>query len=144
MTLHEYRYSVLRFVPSIVRDEAVNVGVIVIDDANEATASAFLPDSAPKITALAPGYNVDGIIGAIDTIRRRLDGQHEPAPADAWIRSSEQLRVLAGAMKNQLQLSEPRPWHAASLTDAAQQLYDLHVRPIDAATRPVNVHAVAS
>jgi hypothetical protein len=129
--LSDYHYSMLHFVPRIGRGETVNVGVIVVDDATGRTAGAFLPDPSPKIVALAPGYNVANIAADIETIRHRVDRERQPG-GHAWIRSSEQLRTLAGAMRNQLQLSEPRPCHAASLESAARELYDDFVRPIGA------------
>ena len=134
----DYHYSLLCFVPRIGRGEMVNVGVIVVDDATGAAVGAFLPDPSPKIDALAPGFNVAGIVADIDVLRHRLKTQRQP-PADVWIRSSEQLRVLAGAMRNQLQLSEPRPYPAASLAAAARELYEDFVRPIGA---PVGVESV--
>ena len=144
MTLREYRYSLLRFVPGIARGEAANVGVIVVDDTAGETASAFLPDSTAKIAALAPGFNVAGITDAIEAIRRRVDPECRSTSETAWVRSSEQLRVLAGTMKNQLQLSEPKACRAVSLEEAARELYEQLVRPIGAATTETEVRAVAS
>src|SRR5215216_1370735 len=124
MMLHDYHYSILRFVPGLGRGEAANVGVIVVDDRSGETTGAFLPDSTAKIVALAPGLPIAGIIDAIDTIRRRLDPGCRAAGEAAWIRSSAQLRVLSGTMKNQLQLGEPKMCRAASLDDAARELYE--------------------
>jgi len=138
----EYRYSLLQFVPRIGRGESVNVGVIVVDDATGQSTGVFLPDPSPKIGALAPGFNVAGIGADIETIRRRLGACSEAAP-NTWIRSSEQLRVLAGTMRNQLQFSEPHPYAAASLGAAAQKLYEEFVRPIGAAVGLESMRAAA-
>jgi hypothetical protein len=141
--LSDYHYSLLRFVPRIGRGETVNVGVIVVDDTTGASAGVFLPDPSPKICALAPGFNVAGIVADIDSIRRRVEEQRQSKP-DAWIRSSEQLRVLAGAMRNQLQLSEPRPYSAASLAVAAEELYEDFVKPIGAPVSLIKARTAAS
>lgn len=144
MTLSFYSYSLLRFVPDIARGEAANLGVIVVDDAAGETASAFLADFGPKVTALAPGFSVAGISASVDQFRRQLGGPRRSASDDVRIRSSAQLAVLAGAMRNQLQMSEPKPCRAASLSEAAQQLYEELVRPIGAPASLGSVQAGAS
>ena len=126
MKLATYSYSLFRFVPDIARGEAANLGVIVVDDEARAVGSAFLPDSRGKVSALAPSSKPDVIADAIDEFRRCVTDVHQGGSAcseDVRIRSSEQLRVLASAMRNQLQLSEPRLCRAASLDDAVRQLY---------------------
>jgi hypothetical protein len=131
MTLSFYRYSVLRFVPGIARGEAANLGVIVVDDATGEAASAFLPDFGPKISALAPGFSVAGFTASVERFRRQF-GERRNGSDDHQIRSSARLAVLSGAMRNQLQLSGPKPFRAASLSEAARQLYDELVRPVGA------------
>ena len=132
MTFSFYSYSLLRFVPDIARGEAANLGVIVVDDATGESASAFLPDFGPKIAALAPGFNVAGSTVFVDQLRRQLGGRSRDGSDDAHIRTSAQLAVLAGAMRSQLQLSEPKLCRATSLPEAAQRLYEELVRPIGA------------
>jgi len=52
-------------------------------------------------------------------------------------RLSEQFRRLAGAMRNQLRMSEPKSWPAGSLDSAVRELYELHVRPVGHIERPI-------
>jgi hypothetical protein len=130
MNLREYQFSILSFVPSILRDERANLGVVVFDDATATMSCAFLPDCAPKIAALAPGFNITGMVGAVDGYRRRFEEGHPPISAEGNVRLSAQFGVLAGAMRNQLQLSEPKSWPSSSLDAAGRELYDLHVRPV--------------
>ena len=134
MTLSFYSFSLLRFVPDIARGEAANLGVIVVDDATGEIASAFLPDFGSKVSALAPGFSVAGISASVERFRRQLGRRHDGSD-DGQIRSSAQLSVLSGAMRNQLQLSEPKLFRAVSLPEAARQLYDELVRPVGAPSR---------
>jgi len=48
-----FQYAVVRFVPDVVRDEGINVGVIVRDSNNHEFAHRFLPRGA-AIRKLAP------------------------------------------------------------------------------------------
>jgi hypothetical protein len=133
--LSTYQYSVIRFVPSIARDEAANVGVIVVDDESGTASGAFLRSIRSKVSALAPGFNVDLIADSVERLQRRAAAVYQGSlhyPEDARIKNSAQLRTLAGAMKNQIQLSEPRPYRAASLDAAAEQLYRDLVQPVSA------------
>lgn len=141
MTYNTYHYSVYRFVPDIVRDEAMNLGVVVIDDDAAVARSAFLPDVRRKIAALAPDLNARITAKVVERFQRLVSGDFQASmeyPEDGRITSSERLRVLAAAMRNQFQLTEPRPYRARSLSDAVRQLYENFVKPRRATERDID------
>jgi hypothetical protein len=137
------RECIVRFVPSIARGEAANLGVIVVDDAVGATESAFVGSTRERASALARGFNVEMIARSVDRLQRHAAsarGAGVGQPHDGCIRTSAQLRTLAGAMKNQIQLSEPRPYRARPLKAAADELYRHLVHPIGAPASEERAH----
>lgn len=127
-------YSVVRFVPDVARDEAVNLGVIVVDDACRHALAAFYPDVARRVRVFDPQVNV----AVVASVLTRLESRARDASADgsphfesAMIHTTEQLRVASASMRNQIQLSEPRSYNADSLEAAVAELYDLLVVPLD-------------
>jgi hypothetical protein len=133
MALRTFHYSIVSFVPDIGRGEAANVGVIVVDDTTRTGRGKFLSDISTKVVALAPGFNVAGIANALDRLQAQIATPDQPDAAsviEPYIQTSAHLRTLAGAMKNQIQMSEPRVMRAHSLDAAADELYRLMVRPV--------------
>ncbi|MGI8549222.1 MAG: DUF3037 domain-containing protein [Dehalococcoidia bacterium] len=59
MKLHCFTYSVFRYVPDPVREEQVNLGVVVVSDADHVSRGAFLSAFRRKITALNPDQYSD-------------------------------------------------------------------------------------
>ena len=72
-----FQYAVLRYVPNVIRDEAVNVGVVVRDLEREEFEYRFLPRSA-TVRKLAP----------------QADKSEERKSSHAKCRSSERCRLL--------------------------------------------------
>lgn len=133
MGLKLFSYSFFQFVPAVGREEAVNLGVVVISDAERRSLGRFLPGLGRKIAAVAPGANMRHIREATYRLRQRFDEFYQPTiygEGDARVTSSSQLRALAASMAGQLQLTEPRRYRASSITAAADELFADFVLPI--------------
>ena len=131
--MNTYHYSYLQFIPRIGGVEAVTLGVIVVDDTSREATNRLLPSFTSKVRALAPTYNIAILEHAARRLGDRASTAHQASlevPDDVRIRSSEQLRVLAAAMQNQLQLTSPRPYRAMTLAAAADWLYEQYVKPV--------------
>ncbi len=125
-------YSLVRFVPDPVRGERVNLGVVVVADGELCSRARILPRFWQRITMLDPGADEVALGQMLDTIRRRFDGDHQQVPGggcDERIVTLAGLQSLRRFMANQLQLSEPKPYRAASIDVAMVELYDDLVIP---------------
>ena len=132
MELTFFAYSVLRFVPDPVRGERINLGVVVVSDAEGVSRGQFLSGFRQKLTALAPNSKAELVERAVEDFKLRFEPSYRPTlfgERDPRVRSTRQLEALAGTMKNQLQLSTPKPYRAASLDDAVEELFAELVAP---------------
>jgi len=131
-----FSYALLRFVPDVARDESINLGVIVVSDEERRSDGAFLSRFRARLRSFAPDSNPDAVEGAISSCRLRLGAAYQPTlvevptdEASPLIISTEQLRAMSASMRNQFQLSEPKPYRARSLKKATTELFQALVSP---------------
>jgi len=130
------RYRVLRYTPNLVRDEWVNVGVLLeeVDGAAARRAARFIEEDAEiaRVRRLHPG--------ADESILRAL-----AADFDARLRSpaaAADLEKLDETLSNVLQFSPARALLAENFDDELERLYREHVaRPPGEARRNRREHA---
>src|SRR6266542_220316 len=134
-----YRYAVLRYVPDVVRDEAVNVGVLLQGLEGAPFLFKFLPRAA-AIHKLDPR--------ADETVVRKFQNQLNKA-----VRSNEPLgryghptditffESLQREFTGNLQVTEVRGRVAEQPSAALQQLYGEFVAEPGALPRPINYQA---
>lgn len=133
--LRRYSYSLVKIVPDPLRDETVNVGIVVVDqDARQGRADfqRFTGQLRSRLKAMLPGLDVGAIEDGVESFKSQI-GLEQQLPfvgsADARVTSHEQLEQLSAAMFNQLQVSPPRAYRGPSLAVATSELYALFVSP---------------
>ena len=139
MDLKLFWYSLFRFVPGPGRGEAANLGVVVVSDEEAQSASRFMTGFRQKVFALAPGAPAENIEYTAERLALRFQPAYQPTICgedDPRIVSVHQLRSLASTMSNQVQLSEPRLYQAASLQEAVEELYERLVKSIGQTRNP--------
>jgi hypothetical protein len=146
-TRSDFNFSVCRFVSDPLRDEALNVGIIVVSDELKKSRGLFNLRFKARLSALGTKSEFEFVRRSIENLRARTGSGFQPSlgvSGDEAIRSTEDLRESAGRMRNQLQLTEPRPYRAVSLDQAANELYELYVSSIrkpDLTTdTPMSIH----
>ena len=128
--LKSFRYALVRFVPDRVRGESLNLGVIVVSESTGEAAGEFLRKFKSRIRALDPLVSSTVVERLLDTLRNRVgESQGGILTEDRLIQSSKDISALADTMKNQLQVTEPKPYRAASLRAAVSELYSELVSP---------------
>src|SRR5437867_4926673 len=136
-----FQYAVLRYVPNVIRDEAVNVGVVVRDLEREEFEYRFLPRSATvrKLAPQADQQIVNNFSRQL-AVARRADrpilGVGHPKNVDFFAHAS---REFTG----NLQFSEVRGLLADDLRSAVNRIYSDYVAEPRGSARPINYQAMA-
>jgi len=125
MTQQRFRYCVARYVPNVIRDEAVNVGVIVQDLESHNVSFRFLPRAA-AVRRLWPDVD-ERIIGFLErqlsvATQQNMEFGLAGRPGD-----SEFLDSLAYEFTGTLQLTAPRGTTNTSLDSAVSKEFRTHV-----------------
>lgn len=76
-----YQYVVLRYVPSIEREEFLNVGVVVYAQMSEYLDAAFDIDDA-RLTSFAPGVDLQDVHQALASLCAAVRGVPSPGRPD--------------------------------------------------------------
>jgi hypothetical protein len=125
----DFAYSIIRLVADPVRDEAINVGVVVTDDQQARGVMRTNARVLSRIRALQPSYSprslqagLKDLAGALD-----IDQQVELGETVRGGTSSRLLAYVAGNLSGQLQLTAPQAYPADSVDDAAERLFRRYV-----------------
>ena len=110
-----YSYTVSRFVPNQIRNEAVNIGIIVVDTDTGKTAHRFLGDMK-RLKARCPGANIQALEGIVRSIRV---GDMPGGMAD--------LERLSVNHTHSLQFTPPRAAAAPTIKEALRIVFDTYV-----------------
>ena len=110
-----YSYTVSRFVPNQIRNEAVNIGIIVVDPDTGKTAHRFR-DNLRGLRARCPGANLRGLEEIVGSIQV----SDMPDGVDALAR-------LADRHVYTLQFTSPRAVTAPTLKDALHMVFGIYV-----------------
>ncbi len=134
------QYVIVRYVPNVVRNEAVNIGVIIRRVGGPQFDFKFLPRSATvrKISPEADQQLVKNFERQLTVSRdegKPIGIVGHPADADFF---GKALLEFNG----NLQLTEPRGLVAADLSEALHQAYAMYVAE-KGLTRPINYQAIA-
>lgn len=145
-----FQYSVVRYMPNVVRDEAVNVGVLIWAVDGNLFRSKFLRRSS-AVRKLWPSADQDlvanfqrQILLVASTRQAALDGMDHPLverfgnPADSTFLARAR-REFTG----NLQLTEPRGYQAATIDEALQWAYSTYVEEPRSGPRPINAQVIA-
>jgi hypothetical protein len=115
-----YQYVVLRCVPRVDREEFVNVGVVVYCEEAAYLAAAWSVDRE-RLTALAPGLDLDAVCDALDFVRAVCAGD-ESVGAAAGKPAGTRFGFLKAPRSTVLQ---PGPVHGGMTSDPGRQLEHL-------------------
>jgi len=124
------QYSVLRFVPDPIKDESLNLGILIAAETG-LRAGVFNRRTKTKVRALAPKYDFEHVERVISALSQEFnndvqlgfgrEGQERQTDGVA------RLHALAEGMPNQFQLTKPRPFNCADVTVGLRELYELFV-----------------
>src|SRR5437660_1452848 len=132
MELKTFVYSLVRFVPDVVRGERINLGVLVVSDEDRDSAARFLSSFGQRVTILDPGCDPGGLGRVLETLRARFCSVQRSSLydlADERIVSKTGLQNLTDILTNELQLSKPRMYRSATLESAVDELFSDLVMP---------------
>jgi len=122
-----FQYSILRFVPDPIREEAVNLGVLVVSEDGNQSTGRFNHQFRGRVRSLASDFPFEQVEATIQSLEERCSESMQPrfsqqAP-DERILHPPQLAALAAVMENQFQLTPPRRYLGTTLRAAADELY---------------------
>lgn len=130
MNMQAFQYSIVRYVANVVRDEPVNIGVIVRDQTLRDAMAKFLAAAAvsrkagPKAVALAL---------ALEQNLRASD--FEPIGSAAILRAPEFFGDVRSEFHGNLRLSAPRGVMAEDIEQATERVFASHVADSSPAAR---------
>lgn len=133
--LRRFSYCILRIVPDPIRDEAINVGVIAIDEATGEGHAEFLRFTRTlrsRIRSLLPGIDAGALEQGIESFRSQIGVESQLAFVDSHqdrISTRAQLERLGEELLNQLQLTPPLRYRGESISAVVGELYALFVSP---------------
>ena len=149
MNLTIFEYALVRFVPDPVRGEQINLGVIVLAEDSGFARAQFLPKVRlrARMKLLRPKSTADGLLSAIERLQQQvvripqlpLFANEHGDQGEPFTRMT--LQALTGLFRNQLQFTDLKPYRAASLSAAVDELYDALVAP-PASSQPTKPHAM--
>jgi hypothetical protein len=136
-----YQYSILRFIPNVIRDEGINVGVLVRSNDAPEFAWRFLARSA-ALKKLSP--NADTRL--VDNFQRALSLCHKdnqplglvghPTDPDFFARAREEYN-------GNLQLTDARGLIANHMEDAIKKIFSMYVAEPRSVPRPIAYQVLA-
>jgi hypothetical protein len=115
-----YEYVVIRVVPQVMREEFVNVGVILFSRTRRFLDLRIHLDE-PRLAALAPGADITAVREQLDMIAAVCAGGRDAGPI-GLLPQAERFRWLAAPRSTVVQMS---PVHGGLCEDPAAALDDL-------------------
>lgn len=143
MELKRFAYSLVRYVPDVVRGEIVNLGVVVISEEDGQAGSRFLPRVRQRIGLLDPNADAEFVQELVDGIARRFTGTYQPTLGETQsepITTAAALSQLGSVLRNQIQLGPPARYRGASLDQALDHLFGTLVAPVAKRKEPAERH----
>ena len=113
--MNTYNFVVARFVPDLIRNEPVNVGIIVNDSKTYRSFGRFVENFRPLISRYK-----DCNIAALKTIIETVRGEYE-------LESNESLEILSKNSQYQLRFTEPRAIRSEDHLQAIESLYKRYI-----------------
>ena len=120
MAREPFQYAVIRVVPSIPRQEFVNVGVIVFCRTRGFLEARLTLDRA-RLAALAPALDLDAVAAHLDALRRVAAGDPTAGPIAA-LPQSERFHWLVAPSSTTVQTSPVHSGLCESPAEVVDQL----------------------
>jgi hypothetical protein len=123
-------YHVVRYLPNIVRDEWVNIGILLFDPANGRILRRMMeePGEFARVRRLHPGADEDLLRRLPDEFDAQFAAGAGPALAGNGLAAAN-LERLEQTLSNAVQLSAQKGLLAADLDAELDRLYRDHVEP---------------
>lgn len=134
------QYVIVRYVPNVVRDEAVNIGVIIRRVDAPQFDFKFIPRSA-TVRKISPEADQQ----LVKNFERQLMLSRDEGKPVGMVGHPSQPNFFDKALREfngNLQLTEPRGLLATDLSHALEQAYEMYVAE-KGITRPINYQAIA-
>src|SRR5260370_8000347 len=119
-------YVILRYTPNLVRDEWVNIGVLLFDPASGERRLRLIEDQEEfaRVRRLHPAADEGLLRGLRDDLEDRLRDARHAAEGGDW---QKLLAKWDDTLSNALQLPPPKRVHAEDPHPALQRLYPHHL-----------------
>jgi hypothetical protein len=117
-------FSLIRYVPDVVKGEFANIGVVLREAGREAAAVRFTRDWS-RVRCLDPGVDVELLESLEAEIAERLR-----VGVDVRVNAKPMLATLEDTLSNSVQVTEMRGTLAESLPAEMEQLMRLYVEPM--------------
>ncbi len=120
--LKTYSYWVVRYTPNLIRDEWLNIGVLLLDSEGRRLESRFIEENAEyaRVRRLHPNS---------DEVVLRALARHFPSVAGGAEEPAAYLAKLGETLSNAIELSSEHGVLAASFDEELDRLYQQHVAP---------------
>ena len=115
-----YDYAVVRVVPRVDREEFLNAGIILFSKDCRFLSACVKVEEA-RLSAFAPGLDVDLVRRHLDAITRICAGEKDAGPI-ARLSLSQRFQWLVAPRSTMIQMS---PVHSGLCTDPAATLTEL-------------------
>jgi hypothetical protein len=127
-------YVILRYTPNLVRNEWVNIGVLLFDPASGERRLRLIEDHEEfaRVRRLHPAADEGLLRGLRDDLEDRLRDARHTAEAGDW---QKLLAKWEDTLSNALQLAPQKGVYAEDLDAELERLYSDHVAPQRAASR---------
>lgn len=139
MNMQAFQYSIVRYVPNVVRDEPVNIGVIVRDQMLSDATAKFLAAATLRRKA---GAKAVALTLALEQTLRASD--FAPIGSAAILRAPGFFDEARSEFHGNLRLSEPRGVMAGDIEQATERVFASHVadptpaQPVEVSTKPLS------
>jgi len=136
-----FQYSIVRYVPDVIRDEAVNVGVLVRAAEGQRFAFKFLPRSA-TVRKLWPGAD-QALVRNFERQLTSCSEKDEPLGRAGRVKDSEFFDKARSEFNGNLQLTPPRAATGENIEQVLKRAYQTSVAEPGLGTRPINYQMIA-
>ena len=118
-------FSLIRYVPDVVKGEYANIGVLVRESGRHGNAAVRFTRDWSRVRCLHPEADVDLLESLESEIASQLERE-----ADLLVDTKPLLSTLEESLSNSVQLTEMRGTLAESLPAELEQLLRLYVEPL--------------
>jgi uncharacterized protein (UPF0335 family) len=120
-------FSLIRYVPDVVKGEFANIGVVLREAGNAAPATVRFTRDWSRVRCLDPNADVELLESLEAEIAERLR-----AGVDVRVNAKPMLELLEDTLSNSVQVTEMRGTLAESLPAEIEQLMRMYVEPLKA------------
>ena len=118
-------FSLIRYVPDVVKGEFANIGVVLREAGRDETATVRFTRDWSRVRCLDPDADVD----LLESLESEI-GQRLQAGVDLLVNAKPMLETLEDSLSNSVQLTEMKGTLAESLPAEMEQLLRMYVEPL--------------